>query len=213
LFGRKEKVKNVMKNGQLKTGRVWGLALAVLFLAAASAQADVQRATDTSFLDDGYELVKIFTFTYDGTAGNDIAAQWNIVYGEGFSGLVGFGYDQTTSTMRTGGVQSLLTSWFDSSIYGGFVGYWDDDASTLTFNGAGVGGTGNWFYNLLFNYGELEDELQVNFGTNPKYVFELYGVRPVEADSPEPATLALMGLGLAGLGLARTGLARRRMKK
>jgi hypothetical protein len=191
------------EKNKLKTGKIVGLALAVLLLVATSVQADVIRATDTSFLGSNDVLVEVFTFTYDSTeTGNGVAANWAITYGDAFSSFSGFGYDQTTSTLRGGGIQSLLTTWFESAPYDTFVGYWSDDISGLTVNGEAVGDVGNWFYNLAFDYGPLGDELTVNFGAMPAYKFVLYAVQ-TSSEVPEPATLAVIGLGLVGLGLAR----------
>jgi hypothetical protein len=188
-------------------------ALAVVFLVSATVQADIERGTDV-FLGSGYGLVELFSVTLEKKEGS-----WSVVDGGwDYTGLAAVGDPlDVTPGLPTNKfpLRDFVLIYPADDVPYPYLDFvvslaGDTNADGLTINGDAIEGIGNYFYGLLAvlnDTGELDFRFASVLNSDAtQFVFAGYGV--VRADSPEPATLALMGFGLAGLGLAR-----RRMKK
>ena len=194
----------------MKTSKnyIIGLALAILFLASANARAEIWRS-DLA-LDD---MIPIFSFHYDGTGAGSV----RIHHEHLDSSLVDQLFTWNTAGFTfPNGLENTLHMWLqdgDGRDYITFSAAFTDTGGSstlldnLTINGDFPTGLGEFFHGLeeFLLAGEL---VNFAFGGNTlgqAFTFTLYGA---SATTPEPATLAMLGLGLAGLGIAR-----RRMKK
>jgi hypothetical protein len=126
----------------------------------------------------------------------------------GFSRIIA-GLDAPGHDWDNFGVRLISASGFaDTLEIIGFIG----GAETSSYTYGHVrweGSTGDYFYGIGILFNEY-DELHFRFGEfsqGQTAVFEIFAYKD-SAITPEPATLAVLGLGLAGLGVAR-----RRMKK
>ena len=174
--------------------------LAVVLLAAAPAKAELWRS-DWKF----DTLVPIFSFVFDGQSVTQytIGTETFDDLGGGFVHWHGTGFQ-----IDTGEFQQILNTLILPNAQHDYVTFAASFTGTdpllldrLEINGKTLDGQGNFFYGLE----ELllsNKPVVFNFGSdfNRAYTFTIYGS---ETAIPEPATLAIVGLGLAGLGVAR----------
>ena len=206
------------QNINLGGGKLIGLLLAVAFLLTANARADFAQFGSVDAASDA-GMVELFTITFTGNStavnGGSNEILWEPV-GISFSSAVLERGVSTDGWFRAGqwngykfevdlaDIDGFVVSAYtfsNSSADENDVAKRDDWTYVSFDEGLLTGGIGTWStYNTITGAPVINRAINVTIGVWG------YAAEPVAA--PEPATLAVLGLGLVGLGIAR-----RRMKK